>query len=1621
MRKDTEEWLLRQAGLAPPPAPGEPPPPEAPPEEKPPTLSDIASVRARKLQAQATPTPPRKGEATIGPLPSRLTHSLLDPRFQGRIALDVVKQAVAGALEGATAGYAKTPEVNTPPPLYPEEHVARTVGELAGMAVPFAGAAAATARGIRLARFLRTLSPAARRALVSAGAFGGFEAGRAPEEGESGGALARAGRGAAGAGVGAALPVAGKAAFNVILKPPLEAVTRAIEKRIAARAAAEAGEDPLKRLLRLTGSRDEGLTLPVAGAPAEGEPAARLVARAGEAVAPDEALARKVAPGSEVKIGAGAEAGRPSPVPPEPIPAPVEAPAAGRAAAGSTPPSGAPAAGALSPETRAGQAAEEFWRPAASPAEQVAKEAAATTIPPPPATTTAEGPLRERGYSRTLRTTGPTAPEVKANLPQLYPQLPHRAAVAQAAERIAANRDATLAEVLDEATPLTAVHTTAGQMLQIDAQLAGNFDLANKIADSLMRKGTTAGQATEAMRLWGMWTPEGVVKYATSKTAEAAKDLGPDLAAKTAKAGEIAATAAKDLAAIEAAAADRLAAEVLAGKLPAAAPAAKAGRAARKAAAKGPPKPPAKPEALLAARIVQSLRPASKAKTDPVRDMVDTLFKVAKETLPPRRKPVPRDPMELIRQAVSDRQTFTDTFQKAREIVLEKFEGNPDALRELQDFSRQVLQTFKPMFAPGEVGTFPSGMADKILRGKAGALGVKVGQLARAHFSETRRAGKDLAEQLVQGLGLSGDDAVAVANTLERRFEELVEGRKKGILGQLLRPQPDRPGQKPALQRLLELSNLGALDEDAGRAYVARKLGIPGLTPEDSARLAAQAERVQALPPGRARDLEQATLADMVGELLPRTIGGQLSAIQTMAQLLNPKTAIRNVLGNAGLAAAEQGPTSAVANMVDALTSLATGERTVKGFGLVEGWKGGGIGIREGMENALRGLDSKAIAGKYDIPMRHQFRGKVMRSLETVLRWELGATDFAFYNMELQRSKARQLAALGRRPTEIELEEINNEAILDGLRITFQDPTAIAAFATKIKRAANVIGIGKTVSGDKWSREFGMGDFLIKYPNTPANLIARGIEYSPAGLLETLANGARLIRGGRGMLGQDTLSPRLAQKRFVESLARNIVGTGIVSTGAVLYRLGILTDPEAEKDPKLRELNRALGLRRLSANLDKWKRYVLSGYNEEFLKTESGDRIASFDWFQPLAFPLALGASIEAGKGTDASPVVRWLAQQPAALRVPGEVIMGLPEAMGAALETAVEQPVFTGVRRAMKAETMGESIGEILKGAPSTIVPTLLNQLMQWRDNLQRSYDDPNWAAEVAKRMQARTPLAGGVSALGIPALPPQIGIFGEEKPRFEPGRNTAVNVFLNPAITGHITSDPRTLLMGELHRKMADTEHMPPRFRKTVTITRKLPTGERAPVTVNLTPEQAEALQRYVGEGTAHIYDTALKDPLFQRLSAHEKVRYLAAGTMPFRAATGKIIYRKVRPGIEDVVDAAKRNILGHDPETRETMSKIAGVKMRKATSDVLLTSVRQAREERGQESIKLSEEQKVEKDRALRDVMQIQDTREWAKELVARSRASSSRFPVTGQDLLDLGATQQEVERALAEAQR
>lgn len=597
--------------------------------------------------------------------------------------------------------------------------------------------------------------------------------------------------------------------------------------------------------------------------------------------------------------------------------------------------------------------------------------------------------------------------------------------------------------------------------------------------------------------------------------------------------------------------------------------------------------------------------------------------------------------------------------------------------------------------------------------------------------------------------------------------------------------------------------------------------------------------------PGSTREkiINTADLIEEIKSVVPPTIGQKLSTLQTMAQLLNPVTAIRNTLGNTLFAGAEN-VSDVVGAGVDKLVSVITGKRTKVLPSIPAQASGAKRGLSEGVQDAIKGVNTQAgVSTQFELPATMTFKKGLLNKLEKVMNIELRATDRAAYQAAFDGSLNNQVRAAGVSAPTPDMLKI---AHADALYRTFQDNSKLAQFFGGAKQMLNKFGIDEG--------KFGLGDLIIKYPKTPANILSRGIEYSPAGFIKGIYGAVRPLLSGA----------EFNQKQFVEDISRATVGTGLVTIGAILAKNGIITG-RSEKDKDIAATDRAIGSGAFKFNVDALKRFFLSGFQKQ--SDQQGDTVLSYDWAQPTAIPFTMGANYILGGKV-------------------GDQVTSFLNSADAAIEGLTQQPLVKGLAQFatdFNQQGVGTALANAVAGAPASFVPTVLSKVASTIDRKARETYAPDVKTQAINQVVNKIPVLRST-------LPQKYDTYGREvNYGSENPIKRIVQNFLSPSIITKIDIPEGAKEVIRIFENTGETSQAPNLAPKKVKIN-----GQD----VKLTGEQLSQYQKYIGQRSNQLLAKLSQNPSFNKLSDEDKSKLMANY-------------------LSDIGSAAKIEVLGNKPK--------------------------------------------------------------------------------------------------------
>lgn len=514
-------------------------------------------------------------------------------------------------------------------------------------------------------------------------------------------------------------------------------------------------------------------------------------------------------------------------------------------------------------------------------------------------------------------------------------------------------------------------------------------------------------------------------------------------------------------------------------------------------------------------------------------------------------------------------------------------------------------------------------------------------------------------------------------------------------------------------------------------------------------------QEVQNMEDGYDKRVKLAEIQKLMTDKLPPEKGAKIRSWMRISMLFNPKTQVRNVAGNALIM-----PVNSFGDLfssyVDKLIAKKTGVRTTGTTNVKAMLKGIKKGAYEATNDYKKGINTKDMEGnRFEISDGKSFSeknlmGRTLNRTESLLNYVMDVGDRVFSEAAFENSLQNQLVL--NNTTEI-TQEMIDIAHQEALSRTWNDNNNYTRFVLGVRKGLNKLNVNG----------YGLGDVLIPFAKTPANLTKAIVDYSPAGLVSAINKGINLKRSLAN--GQYTAT---MQHEFVQSLGKATAGTMLYILGIALAKAGITSGDSDDDKDTANFLKNTLGINSYSIKI--------------------GGKSFTYDWAQPLAAPLSITANVVNSKSSDSKALL--------------EGIVGSLDSAGSIL---LEQSFLQSINDVLNDNdgVVSGIINEILE-LPARAVPTFSKQIADLVDGTQRTsfeYGKPIQSA--VNSIKAKIPFASKT-------LNPAVDTMGREIQKYG-GKNNIFNVFLNPAnvSTENISESAEEIY--RLYKETGETDVMP------------------------------------------------------------------------------------------------------------------------------------------------------------------------------------------------------------------
>ena len=426
-----------------------------------------------------------------------------------------------------------------------------------------------------------------------------------------------------------------------------------------------------------------------------------------------------------------------------------------------------------------------------------------------------------------------------------------------------------------------------------------------------------------------------------------------------------------------------------------------------------------------------------------------------------------------------------------------------------------------------------------------------------------------------------------------------------------------------------------------------------------------------------------------LGQQITKTTMQKIDSWRYFSMLANPRTHIRNILGNFAMARV-QSAKNKVAGVTEAVVSKVNKnmERT---HTIVPASKE----VRQFAKNDIKNVTDRLglTENKYNPKSRIEnnmrtFKHKV---LENTIGKAFALNDYALSAEDgwglkggYKKALAEYMTANKLKPdtiTDAQLAKARNYAVQQAKEATFHQDCQLATLVNQLGNK------------NKFAK-FGI-DALLPFKKTPMNIAKTGVQYSPVGLAKSMVYDTVQLRKGN-----------ITANQYIDNISKGLTGTGIALVGYALASMGILKASGGDDDKEKYEQN--LGKQPFSVTI--------------------GDNTYSLDWLAPSAIPLFIGAEIYSLSKDSNDKKTSTSSDEDSNYNHVVKTATNVLDAFTNSMNPMMEMSMLSGLTSALKSYEQGSSqmIASMGTNAVQSYVnqffPTALGQIAKTADEYERS-----------------------------------------------------------------------------------------------------------------------------------------------------------------------------------------------------------------------------------------------------------------------------------------------------------
>lgn len=336
-----------------------------------------------------------------------------------------------------------------------------------------------------------------------------------------------------------------------------------------------------------------------------------------------------------------------------------------------------------------------------------------------------------------------------------------------------------------------------------------------------------------------------------------------------------------------------------------------------------------------------------------------------------------------------------------------------------------------------------------------------------------------------------------------------------------------------------------------------------------------------------------------IGRQMPSRFIDKWNAWRYLSMLGNPRTHVRNIVGNVGFVPAVTVKNVIGAGIESAANAVSGGKvgrtkaiLTTKDAGLIKASWSDYANIREQALGSGKYNDNVNVRQEIE-EGRTVFKLKPLEAMRKFNGTALDAEDAWFSKPHYAAALAQFCKANGITAEQVAggkgIGAAREYAIREAQKATYRDTNAFSQMISDLGR----------YRGDNKMKRLGstLTEGILPFRKTPANILVRGVEYSPIGFLKSISYDLVQVQKGN-----------MQATEMIDRAAAGLTGTGLMMLGLYMAKEGILrgSGGDDEKKKKFDELQ---------------------GHQEYAMELPNGTSI-TLDWLAPEALPFFVGANL---------------------------------------------------------------------------------------------------------------------------------------------------------------------------------------------------------------------------------------------------------------------------------------------------------------------------------------------------------------------------------------------------------